>query len=332
MARAIGKLSALSVSRMSAPGRHSDGGGLYLQISSSGARSWVFRFMLHGRAREMGLGSLRDVSLAEARKRAAEYRLVKSGIIDPIEARRNRRKETKLEAARALTFKDCAVAYIQAHRPSWRNAKHAAQWTSTLEVYTFPVSGSLSVQDVDTALVMKVLEPMLASKPSTAARLRGRIECVLDWAKAKGSRTGENLARWRGHIENMLPRLSKVRRVQHHKALPYGEIGKFMESLRAQENTAASALELLILTATRTSETVNAGWHEFDLEEGIWTVPADRMKAGRAHRMGSQRMRPRSSWQSPPGISATPKAVVSVAHRRMQAEQPPLRESGKGVS
>jgi integrase len=241
--------------------------------------------MLHGRAREMGLGSLNDVSLAEARKRAAECRLLKSGTTDPIEARRSERKEAELAAARALTFKECAEAYIESHRPSWRSAKHAAQWTSTLETYAFPVFGNLSVQAVDTALVMKVLEPIWVGKSSTASRLRGRIECVFDWAKAKGNRTGENPARWRGHIENMLPRLSKVRTVQHHKALPYSEIGKFMEALRGQEGTAARALELLILTATRTSEAIKARWPEFDLDESVWIVPADRMKAGRAHRI-----------------------------------------------
>jgi integrase len=281
MPKVIGRLSALSVARIRAPGRHADGGGLYLQVCRNGGRSWVFRFMLHGRAREMGLGSANDLSLAEARKRAAECRRLKAEAADPIEARRNERKEAELEAARALTFKECAEAYIAAHRPSWRNAKHAAQWPSSLETYAYPVFGSISIQAVDTTLVMKVLEPMWASIPSTAARLRGRIECILDWAKAKGNRTGENPARWRGHIENMLPRLSKIRVVQHHKALPYRDIGGFMAKLRGQNCMTARALELLILTA----ETINASWREFDLGEGVWTIPAERMKAGREHRI-----------------------------------------------
>src|SRR5579871_2289495 len=285
MPKNVGRLNALSASGNRSPGFHCDGGGLYLQVTRDGARTWVFRFMLNRKAREMGLGSLRDVSLAEARKRAADCRLSRSMGIDPIEARRSQRKEAELEAARALSFKDCAEAYIEAHRPAWRNAKHAAQWTSSLKTYAFPVLGSLSVQAVDTALVMKVLKPMWASKPSTAARLRGRIECVLDWAKANEYRTGENPARWRGHIENMLPALSKVRAVQHHKALPFQELARFMEVLRKERGTAASALELLILTATRTSETVNARWQEFDLDKGIWTIPAQRMKAGREHRV-----------------------------------------------
>lgn len=285
MPRVIGRLNALAVSRMSAPGFHSDGGGLYLQVTRGGARTWVYRFMLRGKAREMGLGSLRDVSLAEARKRAAECRRSRSAGTDPINARMAERKEAELEAARALTFKECATAFIQDHSTSWRNAKHRAQWTSTLATYAFPVFGNLSVQAVDTALVMKALKPIWATKASTAARVRGRIESVLDWAKAHGNRTGENPARWRGHIENMLPALSKVRTVQHHKALPYREIGKFMEALHSHDATAARALELLILTATRTSEAINARWSEFDLEAGIWIVPAERMKAGREHRV-----------------------------------------------
>ncbi len=174
--------------------------------------------MLNGRLREMGLGSFNAVTLGEARKRAAECRLLKSGGTDPIEARRRKRQEAKLEEARALTFQQCAESYIKAHQPSWRSAKHAAQWTSTLKAHAYPVFGSLSVQAVDTALVMKVLEPLWAERPSTAARLRGRIESILDWAK--GHRAGENPARWWGHIQNMLPRISKVRKVKHHNALP----------------------------------------------------------------------------------------------------------------
>src|SRR5579859_2122395 len=285
MARPIGKLNALAVARLDAPGRHSDGGGLYVQISKEGARSWVYRFMLHSRAREMGLGSLSDVSLAEARKRAAECRLLKSAATDPIETRRRQRREAALEAARAVTFKECAEAYLEAHKPGWRNAKHIAQWGSTLERHAFPVFGALSVHAVDTGLVMRVLEPLWRSRPSTANRLRGRIECVLDWAKAKGYRTGENPARWRGHVENILPHLSKVRGVQHHKALPYEEIGEFMRALRAKECMAARALEFLILTATRTGETINARWAEFDRENRTWTIPGHRMKAGRDHRV-----------------------------------------------
>jgi integrase len=281
----MGRLNALAVSRASKPGFHCDGDGLYLQVTRSGARTWVYRFMLQGKAREMGLGPLRDVPLAEARKRATECRRLRSAGTDPIEARIAQRKEAALEAARSKTFKECAATYIQDHSASWRNAKHRAQWTSTLETYAYPVFGDLPVQAVDTTLVMKALKPMWDAKVSTAARLRGRIESVLDWAKAHGFRTGENPARWRGHIENMLPALSKVRAVQHHKALPYLEIGAFMKALRANEGVAAGALELLILTATRTSETINARWAEFDLEVGIWTVPAARMKAGREHRI-----------------------------------------------
>jgi integrase len=285
MARVLSRLSALSVGRIKAPGRYADGGGLYFQVCSNGGRSWVFRFMLNGKRREIGLGSINDISLAEARKRAAECRRLKAEAVDPIEARRSERKAAELEAARALTFKECAEAYIEAHRPSWRNDKHAAQWPNSLGTYVYPTFGSQSVQDIDTTLVMKVLEPLWTSKPTTAARLRGRIENILDWAKARGLRAGENPARWRGHIENMLPRLSKIREVHHHKALPYQEIGGFMTKLRGQGTTSAWALELLILTATRTGEAINARWEEFDLEAGVWTIPASRMKAGREHRI-----------------------------------------------
>jgi integrase len=233
----------------------------------------------------MGLGSADAISLAEARKRAAECRRLKAEAIDPIEARRLERKEAEMEAARSITFKACAEAYMEAHRPSWRNDKHAAQWASTLATYAYPVFGNLPVQDVDTSLVFKALKPIWVTKHPTATRLRGRIECVLDWAKAKGNRTGENPARWRGHLDNMLPRFSKARTVQHYKALPYGEIGSFMEQLRGQDGSPAHALELLILTATRTSETLKARWREIDLEAGVWTIPPERMKAGREHRI-----------------------------------------------
>lgn len=234
----------------------------------------------------MGLGSLNDVPLAEARKRAADCRLLKSDGTDPIEARRNKRKEADLEAAKAITFRQCAEAYIEAHKSSWRSAKHAAQWPSTLKTYAYPVFGGLSVQDIDTALVMKVLSPMWKDKPSSANRLRGRIELILDWAKASGyRRAGDNPAQWRGHLDNLLPRPTAIKAIQHHKALPYDEIGKFMEKLRAQEGTAALALQFLILTATRTNEAVRARWREVDLEKGIWTIPAERIKAKKEHRI-----------------------------------------------
>jgi integrase len=282
-------LVALDLSRDMKPGRYSDGGGLCLAVNRNGSRSWVFRYMLNRRQREMGLGSFHAVSLSEARKRAAECRLLKSAGTDPIEARHAKwraAEEAKLEAERAgITFRQCAEAYIEAYRHTWTNNKHAEQLTSSLKTYAYPSFGDTSVQTVDTDLVLKVLEPMAATKSSTAARLRGRIENILDWAKAKGHRTGENPARWRGHIAIMLPRLAKSKVVRHHKALPYREIKGFMEELSKQDCTTARALELLILTATRTSETLLARWQEIDLNAGIWTIPAGRMKARKEHRI-----------------------------------------------
>ncbi len=262
-----------------------DGGGLYLQVTESGAKSWIFRFMLNGRAREMGLGPLHAVSLSDARTKATECRRLRADGFDPIEARKLERDKARLAAARALTFKDAADAYIKAHQAGWRNAKHAAQWCSTLDTYAGPVFGSLPVQDVDVSLITKVLEPIWATKTETASRLRGRIEAVLDWATVRGYRRGDNPARWRGHLENLLPQRSKVQRVEHHPALPYGEIGAFMGTLRQHDGVAAVALEFLILTATRTSETIGARWDEIDIDHAIWTIPADRIKAGKEHRV-----------------------------------------------
>jgi integrase len=278
-------LVAIDLSRELKPGRYFDGGGLFLQVYANGSRCWCFRYMLRGRAREMGLGSFNSVPLAEARKRAAEYRLLKSSGADPIEVRREKRQQATLKAAQVLTFKQCAESYIAAHRPSWRSLKHAGQWESTLETHAYPVFGNLPVQAVDTALVMKVLKPVWAVTPSTGARLRGRIECILDWAKAMGHRHGDNSARWRGHLDQALPKVSRVRKVKHHSALPYAEIGAFVEALLRQEGMAAWALRFLILTATRTSETLHAKWDEIDMQQGIWTIPAERMKAGKAHRV-----------------------------------------------
>ena len=282
---ALHQLVPLNLSRDMKPGRYPDGGGLYLQVYKNGSRAWCFRYMLDGKAREMGLGSLNAVSLAEARKRASECRRLKCEGTDPIEARRSKRQQAKLEAARALTFQQCAEGYIKTHRPSWRSDKHAEQWPSTLAMYAYPIFGNLPVQTVDTSLVMKALEPLWITTPSTGGRVRGRIEAILDWAKAKGHRSGDNPARWRGHLDQLLPRLSKVRKVKHHKALPYGEMGKFMEALAGQEGMAAWALRFLILTATRTNEALLGRWNEIDIRQGVWTIPGERMKAGKEHRV-----------------------------------------------
>ena len=285
MARQIGRLTALAVSRAKAAGMYADGGGLYLQVTAAGARTWIYRFTLQGRTRDMGLGSLSAVTLSEARTRALEARRLKSAGIDPIGARDGQRATERAETAKQVTFKDAAEAFIKAHQAGWRNAKHCDQWRNTLATYVYPLIGALPVQQIDAGLVVRVLEPIWTTKAETAGRVRQRIEAVLDSATARGHRSGENPARWRGHLENLLPALSKVRRVQHHPALPYAEIGAFMAELRQQAGLAARAMELLILTATRTTEAIAARWSEIDLEQKIWTIPAERIKAGREHRI-----------------------------------------------
>jgi integrase len=199
--------------------------------------------------------------------------------------RKAARQTTQLAAAKAVTFKECARRYIAAHQPGWQNPKHAAQWGSTLEAYVYPVFGDFPIQGVDVGLVLKALEPVWTTKPETASRVRGRIERIFDWATARGYRQGENPARWRGHLENLLPKKTKIRRVKHHAALPYPEIGAFISQLRRHGGIASSALEFAILTAARTNEVVGARWSEIDLPERLWTIPAERMKVGKEHRV-----------------------------------------------
>lgn len=287
VAREINRLSQKAVANKRRPGYHADGGGLYLQVSPTGSKSWVFRFMLAGKAREMGLGPLHIVSLAEARTKAADCRKLLLARVDPIEARNAEAASKALDAARSITFAKCGEAYIKAHKAGWKNAKHVDQWTNTLETYCGPIVGSLPVQAVDTSLVLKVLEPIWTEKPETASRLRARIEKVLNWATVSSYRSSDNPARWRGHLDKLLPKLEKRKRVKHHPALPFDEIGAFMQSLRAQEGTAARALEFTVLTAGRTGKVIGAKWDEIDLNAALWTIPAARMKAHREHRVSA---------------------------------------------
>jgi integrase len=233
----------------------------------------------------MGLGSLSALSLTDARDKAAECRRLRQEGVDPIEARKAQREQAALEAATMLTFTEAAARYIAAHRSGWKNAKHASQWENTLATYAEPVLGALSIQAIDTAVVLKVVEPIWKAKPETANRVRGRIEAVLDWAKVRGLRQGENPARWRGHLDHLLPAKTKVRRVKHHAALPYADMPAFIAELRAQEGIAARALEFTLLTAARTGDTIGAIWDEANEPEKVWTVPAERMKAGKEHRV-----------------------------------------------
>jgi integrase len=264
---------------------YADGAGLYLRVARAGGKSWVLRFMLDGKAREMGLGGATKVGLADARKKAAGQRLLLTDKIDPVERRKAEHGAKKIEAARVMTFDDCAAAYIKAHEAGWRHAKHHQQWTNSLARHVSPVFGALPVRAVDVGLVMKVLEPIWTTKPETAARVRGRIEAVLDWAKVRGFRESDNPARWRGHLSNLLPQRSKLRAVKHFAALPYAEIGPFMSELRSRTSALAAALEFLVLTAARTSEVINARWDEIDWAARMWTIPASRMKSGREHRV-----------------------------------------------
>jgi integrase len=280
------KLTAISVRREKRePGLYPDGAGLYLQVTESGTQSWILKFTLKGRARQMGLGPTALVSLADARlKRDDARRLLLDGI-DPIEARRSDRQAKQLDEVKTITFKEAATSYISAHETAWRNARHARQWPETLAAYVYPVIGALPVRAVDTTLVLKILEPIWTAKPETASRVRGRIELVLNWARSRGYRSGENPAQWRGHLDNLLPARGKVRRVKHHPALPYSEIGAFMAALRSQETGTAHALEFLILTAARSGEALGARWEEIDLAAKLWIVPAERMKGEREHRV-----------------------------------------------
>ena len=283
MARMSNRLTALKVEKTKSHGMYADGGGLYLRVTNKGTKNWVLRYMLAGRPRWMGLGPVSLFGLQEARAKALDARRQRHGGVDPIEARKAARQQARLDAAKAITFKECAEKYIEAHKARWKNAKHATQWPSTLKTYAYPVIGSLPVQTIDTALVTKIIEPIWSKKLETANRLRGRIEAVLDWAKVRDYRQGENPARWRGHLDKLLPAPSEVRRVEHHAALPYAETGGFISALRQQEGIAARALEFAILTAARTGEVIGATWGEIDLGQKVWTIPAQRMKAGKEH-------------------------------------------------
>ena len=281
--RSIGRLSARKFATLYAAGRHCDGGGLYLQVGGGGARSWIFRFQKSGQIRDMGLGSAQIIGLADAREFAAQCRTLVAKGVDPIEEREKKRQQKAAEAAATVTFKECALRYIKSKRLSWRNAKHAAQWPSSLEAYAYPAIGHLPVAMVNTNAVLKVLGPIWETKTATAGRVRERIEAVLEAAKTLGLRTGDNPARWRGHLENLLPKPAKVQQVKHHAALPFGVMNSFITRLRKQEGLSARLLEFLILTATRTGEALGASWKEIDLGAAKWTIPADRMKAGREH-------------------------------------------------
>lgn len=262
MARKINRLNARTLDKITKHGRHADGNGLYLSISPNGGRRWVFLFRWHGKPTEIGLGSARDVTLPRARLFASEARAKAAQGINPKSPRR------PLEGA---TFGECANRLIEAMRSGWRNEKHAAQWEMTLRVYAGPLR-RLPVDKITTDDVLSVLKPLWNEKPETASRLRSRIERVLDAAKAEGLRTGENPARWRGHLAQLLPKRQRLTR-GHHAAMNYAMLPDFMCDLQARQATAALALEFTILTAARSGEVLGSRWDEFDLDRGVWTVP-----------------------------------------------------------
>jgi len=281
------ELSALAVSKLIAPGMHAVGGvdGLYLRVSDTGARSWIVRLTVDGKRREMGLGGFPDVTLAEAREKARGARSDLRMGVDPVEQRRQARSARQALKATQRTFADCAKAYIEAHSDGWRNAKHRAQWPATFETYVYPTMGAILVSEITQAHVLEVLRPIWKAKTQTATRLRGRIEQVMSWATAAGYRQGENPARWTGLLDQLLPAPGKVSKVQHHRALPIDQVPAFILALRQHEGLSAKALEFAILTAARSGEVRGATWSEIDLQAGVWTVPGERMKAGREHRV-----------------------------------------------
>ena len=287
MPRLAKELGALEVSKIEAPGLHFVGRvqGLALQVTAGSGRSWLLRVVIGGKRREMGLGAYPGVTLALAREKASEAReLIRQGV-DPIERHRAAQSALQAAVAAALTFAESADSYIKAHEAGWRNVKHAQQWRNTLKQHAYPVLGSLMVRDVGLPQVLAVLEPIWTTTNETAVRVRGRIELVLDWATARGLREGLNPARWRGHLDKLLPKPSKVNNREHHAALPVGAVGAFMVRLRNAEGIGARALEFTILTAARSGEVRGATWAEIDRDAKVWTVPAARMKSGKEHRV-----------------------------------------------
>jgi integrase len=282
--RRLGALSVAKVNSLKERGFYADGGNLYLSVAPGGTKSWVFRYKENGKARDMGLGPTHTITLAEAREKALEQRKLRLEGIDPLEHRTRQKQAVRLADMKVTTFGQCVEQYLQTHDAAWKNQKHRDQWRTTLTTYCKPLL-DLPVGDIDTDLVLRVLTPLWKSKTETAARLRGRIERVLSWAKGRGLRDGENPARWNGHLDEMLAAPGKIAKKKHLAALPYAELPVFMAELREHHSLAARSLEFTILTAVRTGETFGATWDEIDLEAKIWTIPAERMKAQKIHRV-----------------------------------------------
>lgn len=281
------ELGALQVSRLTQPGRYAVGGvaGLHLWVKPSGNRSWILRVLVGAIRKDIGLGGYPDVTLAGARDAARRARDQILQGVNPIEQRRQAKALLMADQAKAKTFKDCSAAFIEDRGDEWRNPKHRQQWHNTLETYAFPFIGGLFVRDISLAHVLEVLQPIWKTKTETAARVRGRIETVLDWAAVRGYRTGDNPARWKGHLDQVLPKPSKVKKVEHHSAVELDDLAGFIAAVRRVPGMGARALEFAILTAARSGEVRGALWSEFDLKAAHWVVPAERMKAGKEHRV-----------------------------------------------
>ncbi|SDD72561.1 tyrosine-type recombinase/integrase [Rhodospira trueperi] len=283
------KLSAAKVRALNEPGRYGDGNGLWLQVAAGAGgrmtKSWLFRYRFRGRYRAMGFGPVALVSLEEARQKATEARRMIHEGIDPLDQKRATEATERAQEASRVTFQDAAERYITAHAPGWKTDKQRQHWENTLALYAFPLIGALDVAHVDTPHLLKVLEPVWTEKHETASRVRGRIERILGWATTRGYRTGENPARWKGHLQHLLASPEKVAKVKHRPALPYADVPAFVTDLRQQGGVAARALEFTILTAARTGETIGAQWSEIDLNAETWIVPGERMKMEREHRV-----------------------------------------------
>ncbi len=285
MARTLHNLKPISLSRHMASGYHGDGGGLYLQVTPAGSKSWIFRFALAGRRREMGVGSFPSVSLAAAREAATKARaLVKAGK-DPIAAREAERARERLETARGVTWDEAVDQFLETHLGSWKNKKHRQQWRNTLDTYAKPVVGPLGMGSIGTPEVIKVLQPIWYTKPETASRVRGRMERIFDWARVKSYRDGENPARWRGHLDKVFPARGKIRKVKHHAAVPIDDLPAVYARLCHSKGIAAKAVRFALLTATRPGETAGGLWPEVDRRNALWTLPPERMKADKEHRV-----------------------------------------------
>ena len=284
--RSHNRLTSLRVKRAKRPGMYADGGSLYLRVAPGGSKQWIFRYTsLDGRMRDMSLGAVHTFSLAETRERATQARKLRADGIDPLDYKRAQRAALAAANAKKMTFEQCALGFIKDNEAEWGNAKHRYEWEATLRRYVYPTLGSLPIEVIDTPLLLRVVKPLWQRVPTTASRVLGRIHAVIGWATVHHYRSGDNPARWQGHLEHALPALSKVAKVEHHAALPYAQVGAFMTKLRKDSSIGARCLEFITLTACRLSEVLYAEWSEIDFDNRVWVAPASRMKANKEHRV-----------------------------------------------